>query len=75
MLRCDYTTDLRYVNLFGIFMSSLIGDKYNPNNIGLCRYDRFAVSKNTSGLQFVKIKKTFQEQRFRYYYKLQHGNK
>ena len=37
--------------LIGIFMLSLIGNKYNPNNIGLYRDDRSAVFKNTSGPQ------------------------
>ena len=46
--------------LIGIFMLSLIGKKYNPNNIGLYRDDGLAVFKNTSGLQSENIKKTFQ---------------
>ena len=41
-------------------MLSLIGNKYNPNNIGLYRDDGLAVFKNTSGPQSEKIKKTFQ---------------
>ena len=40
--------------LIGIFMLSLIGNKYNPNNIGLYRDDGLAVFKNTSGLQSVQ---------------------
>ena len=36
--------------LIGFFMFSLIGKKYNPNNIGLYRHDGLAVFKNTSGL-------------------------
>ena len=47
--------------LIGIFMLSLIGNKYNSNNIGLQRDGRLAVFKNTSGLQSEKIKKTFQK--------------
>ena len=35
--------------LIGIFMLSLIGNKYNPNIIGLYRDDGFAVFKNTCG--------------------------
>ena len=46
--------------LIGIFMLSLIGNRYNPNNIGLYRDDGLAVFKNTSGPQSEKIKKTFQ---------------
>ena len=46
--------------LIGIFMLSLIGNKYNPNNIRLYRDDGLAVFKNTSGPQSEKIKKTFQ---------------
>ena len=46
--------------LIGIFMLSLIGDKYNPNNIGLYRDGGLAVFKNTSGPQSEKITKTFQ---------------
>ena len=40
---------------------SLIGNKYNPNNIGLYRDDGLAVFKNTSGWQSEKIKKAFQK--------------
>ena len=47
--------------LIRIFLLSLIGNKYNPNNIGLYRDDRLAVFKNTSGPQSEKIKKTFQK--------------
>ena len=47
--------------LVGIFMLSLIGNKYNPNNIRLCRDDGLAVFKNTSGQQFEKTKETFQK--------------
>ena len=47
--------------LIGIFTLSLIGNKYNPSNIGLYRDDGLAVFKNTSGPQSEKIKKTFQE--------------
>ena len=47
--------------LIGIFMLSLIGNKYNPNNIGLYRDDGLAVFKNTSGPQSEKIKMTFQK--------------
>ena len=39
----------------------VIGNKYNPNNIGLYRDDGLAVFKNTSGPQSEKIKKTFQK--------------
>ena len=42
--------------LIGIFMLSLIGNKYNPNNIGLYRDDGLAVFKNTSGPQSEKSK-------------------
>ena len=37
--------------LIGIFKLSLIGNKYNLNNIGLYGDDRLAVFKNTSGPQ------------------------
>ena len=47
--------------LIGIFMLSLIGKKYEANNIGLYRDDGLAVFKNTSGLQSEKIKKNFQK--------------
>ena len=40
-------------------MLSLIGNKYNPNNIGLYRDDELAVFKNTSGWQSKKKKKVF----------------
>ena len=45
--------------LISIFMLSLIGNKYNPNNIGLYRDDGLAVFKNTNGPQPDTIKKTF----------------
>ena len=32
-----------------IFILSLIGNKYNPNNIGLYKDDGLAIFKNTSG--------------------------
>ena len=63
--------------LIGIFMLSLIGNKYNLNNIGLYRDDGLAVFKNTSGSQSEKIKRLFKKflrTRFRYYHKLQHEN-
>ena len=47
--------------LIGIFMLSLIANKYSLNNIRLYRDDGLAVFKNTSGLQSEKIKKTFQK--------------
>ena len=43
--------------LICIFMLSLIGNKYNPKNIGLCRDGRLRIFKNTSGQQSEKIKK------------------
>ena len=46
--------------LIGIFMLSLIANKYNLNNIGLYRDDGLEVFKNSSGPQSEKIKKTFQ---------------
>ena len=42
-------------------MLSLIGNKHNPNNVGLYKDDRLAVFKNTRGPQSEKIKKTFQK--------------
>ena len=47
--------------LIGIFMLSLTGNKYNPNNTRLYRDDGLAVFKNTSGPQSEKIKKSFQK--------------
>ena len=47
--------------LIGIFMLSLIGNKYNPNNIGLYRDDGLAVFKNIRVPQSEKIKKTLQK--------------
>ena len=35
--------------LSGIFMLSLTGNKYSPNNIGLYRNDGLAIFKNASG--------------------------
>ena len=42
--------------LIGTFTLTLIGNKYNSNNIGLYRDDRLAVFKNTSGPQSEKNK-------------------
>ena len=42
--------------LSGIFMLSLIGNKYNPDNIGLFRDDGSAIFKNTSGRNLNKLK-------------------
>ena len=47
--------------LIGIFILSLIGNKYNLNNIGLYRDGGLAVFKNTSVLQSEKIKNSFQK--------------
>ena len=47
--------------LIGTFMLSLIGNKYNPNNIGVYRDDGLAVFKNTSGSQFKKLKRLFKK--------------
>ena len=49
------------IELIGIFSLSLIGNKYNRNNIRLQRNDGLAVFENTSGPQPEKIKKTFQK--------------
>ena len=47
--------------LFGIFMLSLTGNKYNPNNIGLYRDDGLAIFKNTSGRNLNKLKRFFKK--------------
>ena len=47
--------------LIGIFMLSLIGNKYNPNNIGLYRDDGLAIFKNTSGRNLNKLKRFFKK--------------
>ena len=46
--------------LIGIYMSYLIGKKYNSKNIGLYRDDGLAVLKNVSGSASEKIKKQLQ---------------
>ena len=43
--------------LSGIFMLSLIGNKYNPNKIGLYRDDGLVIFKNTSGCNLNKLKR------------------
>ena len=45
--------------LSGIFMFSLIGNQYYPNNIGLYRDDGLAIFKNTSGRNLKKLKRFF----------------
>ena len=47
--------------LIGTFMLSLIGNKYDPNNIGLYRDEGLAVFKNTSGPQSEKLKRLFRK--------------
>ena len=47
--------------LSGIFMLSLIGNKYNPNNIGLYRDDGLAIFENTSGRNLNKLKRFFKK--------------
>ena len=41
----------------GIFMLSLTGNKYNPNNICLYRDDGLEIFKNTSGRNLNKLKR------------------
>ena len=47
--------------LSGIFVLSLIGNKYNPNNIGLYRDDGLAIFENTSGRNLNKLKRFFKK--------------
>ena len=47
--------------LSSVFMLSLIGNKYNPNNIGLYRDDGLAIFKNTSGRNLNKLKRFFKK--------------
>ena len=47
--------------LSSVFMLSLIGNKYNPNNIGLYRDDGLAIFKNTSGRNPNKLKRFFKK--------------
>ena len=56
-LHWDHTTELRCNELISIFMLSLIGNKYNPNSIGLYRDEGSTVFKNKSGAQSERIKK------------------
>ena len=47
--------------LIGLFKLSLTGSKFFPHSIKLYRDNRLTVFKNTNGLQYEKIKKTFQK--------------
>ena len=47
--------------LSSIFMLSLIGNKYNSNNIGLYRDDGLGIFKNTSGRNLNKLKRFFKK--------------
>ena len=47
--------------LSGIFMLSLIGNKYSPNNIGLYRDDGLTIFKSTSGRNLNKSKRFFKK--------------
>ena len=44
-----------------IFILSLTGNKYSPNNIGLYRDDGLAIFKNTSGRNLNKLKRFFKK--------------
>ena len=46
--------------LVGMYLLSLLGDKYNKKDIGLYRDDGLAVFKNISGPEAEKIKKDLQ---------------
>ena len=43
----------------GIFLLSLIGSKYNPNNIGLYRYDGWQFLKKQTAHNLKKSKRLF----------------
>ena len=47
--------------LSGIFMLSLIGNKYNPNNIGLYGDDGLAIFEYTSSRSLNKLKRFFKK--------------
>ena len=47
--------------LIGMFLLNLLGRQYNKKNIGLYRDDGLSISKNYSGLQMEKIKKSPQK--------------
>ena len=47
--------------LSGIFMLSLTGNKYNPNNIGLYRDDGLTGFKNKSGRNLNRLKRFFKK--------------
>ena len=47
--------------LIGIFMLSLIGNKHNPNNIGLYRDDGLAVLKIKVARNLKKLKRLFKK--------------
>ena len=47
--------------LIGLFKLSLIGNKFFPHSIELYRDNRLTVFKNRNGLQYEKIKNTFQK--------------
>ena len=46
--------------LVGIYLQSLLGEKYNKTDFGLYRDDGLAVFRNVSGPQSERIKKEFQ---------------
>ena len=46
--------------LVGIYLQSLLGEKYNKTDFGLYRDDGMAVFRNVSGPQSARIKKEFQ---------------
>ena len=56
--------------LSDIFMLSLLGTKYDSDNIGLYRDDGLSIFRNVSGPE-----KIFKEKNVRCYYRMQHENR
>ena len=52
---------IQICELIGIFVLSIICQKYNSKDIGLYRDDGLSVFNNTSGLELEKVKKYMQK--------------
>lgn len=52
---------IQICELIGIFVLSIIWQKYNSKDIGLYRDDGLSVLNNTSGLELEKVKKYMQK--------------
>ena len=61
MLPCMGANDGDVFELVGVYLLSLLGEKFNKKDIGLYRDDGLSVFKKISGSEAEKIKKVLQK--------------